>query len=173
MEHQESDVRRRWKPTYSDFEFYKAGTDWYRIHYIASTVNNTVYVLGINSFDFHVLVRELDLSRNPFDEGCNHCTSTVIWKKIAAYCRTYGTPMTKEKAEAWIQSACIEKDGECITKPIERLSHEDLQKHTDVWLHEHIRQMRNGTETYKPPEGGGFMCCRLKARLFANCRLPL
>ena len=29
------------------------------------------------------------------------------------------------------------------------------------------------TETYKPPEGGGFMCCRLKARLFANCRLPL
>ena len=143
----ECDSRRYWNPIYSDFEFYKSNYkngNSYLIHYIAE--KDKVYMVSVDGTIFQSLVCALDLNPNPFVAGTSdNCTARHIWQMIAAYCRTYGNPVTREKAKelAALPNLIIQEDGSRQEgKPMVRMSREDLHKHTDVWLRQYILEQK-------------------------------
>ena len=132
----DSDYRRYWSPRYIDFEFYNVEFA-YVIHYFAE--KDKVYSVLLDVVEFGALIEGVNLNRNPFGGG-PYCTGEsdttprCIWRIIAAYCRTYGSGMTKEEAQERLHSIYFEEqDGSRrLGKPV-RISRAELKNRTDIW----------------------------------------
>jgi len=131
QEYHDSNYRRKWSPRYIDFEFYKVEFV-YVIHYIAE--KDKVYGVVLGVAEFNALMEGINLNRNPFGDQESDTTPDYIWKIIAAYCRTYGSGMTKKKAQERLHNIYFEEqDGSKRLGTPVRMSRAELKYRTDTW----------------------------------------
>ena len=149
-EHLESNSRRYWSPRDIDFEFYKL-EHMFSILYFGE--KDVVYVVSVDGSVFHALVRGMNLSANPFGGSRKDMTPKFIWQIIAAYCRTYGTAMTRESAEQRLATPYFLEEGVMRRgKPAVRMSQSDLKKYTDTGERQYIAEMKRTGTIENTPE---------------------
>ena len=143
-EYIDSDYRRCRSPRYIDFEFYKVEFA-YVIHYIAE--KDKVYSVLLDVVEFGALIEGVNLDRNPFGTKEDDMTPMCIWKMIAAYCRTYGLGMTKERAIERLQNVFFkEADGTMRQLKSEKISRDYLKTVTDMWTKRGLLAQRHAEQ---------------------------